>query len=93
MKILLINDYATLTGGAEVAMQVLRDGLQQRGHEVRILASSAGAIDGTSLADYECFGTMSCFRTLLQTTNLWAAYRLRQVLHEFRPDIVHVKIF
>lgn len=93
MKILFVNDYATPAGGAEVGMQILRDGLRQRGHEVRILASSAGVAEQESLADYECFGTTGRFRTLLQTANPWAYRRLRQALDDFRPDVVHVKIF
>jgi len=48
---------------------------------------------GNSLADYECFGTTSRFRTLLQTANPWAFWQLRRVLATFRPDVVHVRIF
>jgi glycosyltransferase involved in cell wall biosynthesis len=91
MKILLVNDYATLQGGAEIAILQLRDGLRQRGHDARLFATSAGP--GERHADYECFGTTSRWRTLLQTANPWAAVQLRQVLREFRPDVVHVTIF
>lgn len=93
MKILIINDYGTPTGGSERMSLMLRDGLRQRGHDARLFASSALPNSAASLADYECLGTVSRFRTLLQTANPWAAQRLRQVLNEFRPDIVHVKIF
>lgn len=93
MKILLVNDYATPTGGAELLTLAIRDELRQRGHDARLFASSARPGAGGGLADYECFGTTSRFRTLLQTANPWAFWRLRQVLAEFRPDIVHVKLF
>jgi len=93
MNILLVNDYATPTGGAELMTLALRDGLRQRGHDARIFASSAGTDTGKSHADYECFGTTSRFRTLLQTANPWAYWRLRQVLAVFRPDVVHVNLF
>ncbi|MEM6598364.1 MAG: glycosyltransferase family 4 protein [Cyanobacteria bacterium P01_D01_bin.36] len=93
MKILLLNDYATPTGGAELLMFALRDGLRQLGHDARLFASSAQAGEGDRTADYECLGTTSSFRTLLQSWNPWAANRLRQVIREFQPDIVHVKIF
>lgn len=93
MKILLVSDYATPTGGAELQTLVLRDALRRRGHDARFFASSAGTDPASSLADYTCFGTTSRFRTLLQTANPWAFWRLRQVLAEFRPDVVHVKIF
>ncbi|MBW4495131.1 MAG: glycosyltransferase family 4 protein [Oscillatoria princeps RMCB-10] len=93
MKILLVNDYGTPTGGAELMMLALREGLRQRGHDARLFASCAKGGAAESLADFECFGTTSSFRTLLQTANPPAAVKLRRVLAEFQPDIVHVKIF
>ncbi|MEQ9482401.1 glycosyltransferase [Coleofasciculus sp. F4-SAH-05] len=93
MKILLVNDYATPTGGAELAMLSLRKGLRKRGHDARLFASSAQRQTSDSLADYECLGTTSSFRTLLQTANPWAFVQLKRVLAEFQPDVVHVKIF
>jgi glycosyltransferase involved in cell wall biosynthesis len=93
MKVLLVNDYGTPTGGAEQLTLTLRDGLRQRGHDARFFSSNARPGAHSSFADYECFGTTSRFRTLLQTANPWAFARLRRVLAEFRPDLVHVRIF
>ena len=93
MRILLVNDYGTPTGGAEVQFIGLQKELRKRGHDVRLFTSSARPTDIDSAADYECLGTTSRFRTLLQTANPWAWQRLRQVLNDFRPDVVHVKIF
>lgn len=93
MKILLVHDYPSLVGGAELMMQTLRDGLRERGHDARLFTSSARWGDTKTIADYECFGSISSFRTLLQTCNPWAFWKLRQVLAEFQPDIVHVRIF
>lgn len=93
MKILLVNDYATPTGGAEILMLALRDGLRQRGHDARLFASSARPRQSEMLADYECFGTTSRYRTLLQAANPWAFWRFREVLAEFQPDVVHVMMF
>jgi glycosyltransferase involved in cell wall biosynthesis len=93
MRVLLVNDYAEPVGGAEVQMLALRETLRQQGHDVRLFASSAAAGGGAPLADDYCFGTVSSFRTALQTVNLSAAWRLRQLLRDFRPDVVHVKIF
>jgi glycosyltransferase involved in cell wall biosynthesis len=92
MRILLVNDYSTPQGGAEISQLVLRDALRRRGHEVRQFASRA-AKEGGGEADYECFGTVSRFRTLLQMFNPWAAMELRRALRDFRPDVVHVRIF
>ncbi|MBI3797390.1 MAG: glycosyltransferase family 4 protein [Deltaproteobacteria bacterium] len=93
MKILLVNDYATPTGGAELLTLALRDGLRERGHEVRVFASSARLDGGDSFADTECLGTTSSWRVLLQAVNPWAFGRLRHLLAVFQPDIVHVGIF
>ncbi|NJL10438.1 MAG: glycosyltransferase family 4 protein [Calothrix sp. SM1_7_51] len=93
MKILLINDYGTPTGGAELMMLALRKGLQQRGHDARLFTSSVRPLEVESQADYECFGTASSFRTLLQAGNVFAVRKLQQVIAEFQPDIIHVRIF
>jgi glycosyltransferase involved in cell wall biosynthesis len=93
MKILLVNDYGSPVGGAEVLTLALRDGLRQLGHDVRLFTSSAGTAGESRQAEYECYGTMSRFRTLLQTMNPWAYLRLRRVLQEFKPDVVHVRMF
>lgn len=93
MKILLVNDYGTPIGGAEVLTLALRDALRRQGHDVRLFASSAGSSPDSQAADYVCFGTVSRWRTILQAFNPWAYVRLRRVLQEFRPDIVHVRMF
>jgi glycosyltransferase involved in cell wall biosynthesis len=94
VKILLVNDYAMEGYGSELQTLALRDGLRQRGHDVRIFSSNARLVQkGDILADYQCTGTLSRLLTLLQTANPWAYWKLRKVLREFRPDVVHVKIF
>ena len=93
MKILLVNDYGTPTGGAELLLISLRRALRARGHDARFFTSSARPHPIPSEADYECFGTTSPLRTLLQTWNPWAYWRMRRVLRQFRPDIVHVGLF
>ena len=92
MRILLVSDYGTLAGGAEIGLMTLREGLRKLGHDARVFTSSARA-GGERFADYECFGTTSPSRTLLQTANPWATIGLRRVLREFKPDVVHVKMF
>jgi len=93
MKILLVNDYGTPTGGTELLTLALRDGLRERGHDARLFTSSARPGIWDSHADYECIGTTSRFRTLLQTANPWAYWQLRRVLAKFQPDVVHVGMF
>jgi glycosyltransferase involved in cell wall biosynthesis len=92
MRVLLVNDYATATGGAEVQMLMLRSALRERGHEARLFASSAGN-PPAGAADDLCFGTTSALRTPLQAANPSAMIRLRRVIAEFRPEVVHVRLF
>ena len=93
MKVLLVNDYATPNGGAEIQLHGLRDELRRRGHEVRLLASVAGRSSGDGQADFDCFGTLSSGRTLLQTVNLSAARSMQQAVAAFNPDVVHLTMF
>jgi glycosyltransferase involved in cell wall biosynthesis len=93
MRILLVSDYGTPTGGAEIQFVGLREELRKRGHDARWFTTSARPNGAQSLSDAACFGTTSRFRTLLQTANPWAWAGLRRVMAEFRPDVVHVKIF
>lgn len=93
MKILLVNDYGTLAGGAEVIVFGLRDALRARGHDVRVFASAARDGDEPLLADDICHGTMGEWRTHLQCMNLPAARELRRVLARFQPDVVHVNLY
>src|SRR5687768_12707702 len=80
-------------GGAEVMVITLRDELRRRGHDARIFATNAPVSQLPSVADFECFGTASRARGLLQSANPWAAAALRRVMREFRPDVVHVTMF
>ena len=93
MKILLVNDYGTPDGGAEIQMYRLRQLLRERGHDARLLTTAMESPGVKNTADYKCMGTKSSLRILLQTANPWAYYKLREVLREFKPDMVHVKMF
>ncbi len=93
MKILLINDYDALVGGAEVIVASLMFELRRRGHDVRLLSSSAYPASSKVIADYRGFGTTGRWRTLLQSANPFAARTLRHALKTFRPDIVHVNLY
>ena len=94
MKILLIHDIGTATGGAELQMLSLRQGLRDLGHDARLFSSLATPVDHSELvADYSCFGTNTLLQVLSQTFNPSAYFKLRQILAEFRPDVVHVRMF
>jgi glycosyltransferase involved in cell wall biosynthesis len=94
MKILLLNDYGTATGGAELQMLALKKGLGDRGHEVRLFSSRAELVPGSPLlADYHCFGATNRLQVISQTLNLSAYLELKRALKDFQPDVVHVRMF
>lgn len=97
LRILLVHDYAPLYGGAEVVNDALVHGLRQRGHEVRRFMSTAGIEamphDSPLRPEYSCRGTLSRWRTALQSANPWAPVALRRAIDDFKPDVVHVTIF
>lgn len=96
MRVLIVNDYATAVGGAEIAAHRLRAGLRRRGHQARLFASRAGSLDGAGAAvaaDHLTFGTTSSARGLVQSANPLAARDLARVLRAFEPDVVHVKLY
>jgi len=93
MKVLLVNDCGTPHGGSDVNMLTIRSELRKRGHDARLFSSSIRLGSCAQEADYVCFGTETRFRTLVQTVNPWAYFKLRKVLARFKPDVVHVRTF
>jgi glycosyltransferase involved in cell wall biosynthesis len=94
MRVLIVNDLATDTGGAERVSLTLRENLRDRGFTARLLASSASPVEGVSVqADDTCVGTTGPARPILATANPFAAARLSRVVRSFRPDIVHLRMF
>lgn len=93
LRVLLAHDYGTLNGGAELMMEMLQRGLRQRGHEVLLLTSTARPLPLPLISDAVCFGTVSPARRLLKVANPFARHRMRRLLAEFRPHVVHLKMF
>lgn len=93
MRVLLLHDFGTISGGAEVMVVNLRDGMRARGHQALLFTSTARPLPLPIVADETCFGTVTPLRRGLQAANPHALLRLRQVLRAFRPDVVFVKMF
>ena len=93
MKILLVSDYALPRGGNEVVTLALRDGLRARGHDVRLFSSRVYGTKDSRAPEYDCFGTSSRMRAALWCGNPFAYFGLRRALVDFRPDVVHVRLF
>ena len=93
MRVLLLHDFGTLNGGAEVMVVNLRDTLRARGHQALLFTSTARPLPLPIVADATCFGSVTPLRRGLQAANPHALWRLRQVLRDFRPEVVFVKMF
>jgi glycosyltransferase involved in cell wall biosynthesis len=94
LRILLVNDYGGPSGGAELQMLALRDGLRARGHAVRLLSSDASpGPPVASLADRTCRGRTDRLQAASQAFNPSAWLALRRELAEHPPDVVHLRMF
>jgi glycosyltransferase involved in cell wall biosynthesis len=93
MRILLISDYAYPAGGAELMINKLREELSQRRHEVTLFSTDISHAPGDNFADHRCFGTETGLRTPLQVANPSAMRRLKRLLRDFKPDVVHIRLF
>ncbi|WP_316650706.1 glycosyltransferase family 4 protein [Ovoidimarina sediminis] len=93
LKVLLISDYGSPSGGAELQMLALKEHLISRGHDVRFLSSDVMLHGVATLADRTCKGYSDRRQVLTQTLNLSAFRALRRELREHPPDVVHIRMF
>lgn len=94
MKILLINDLGTPTGGAETFMLLLRNTLRELGHDARLFSGSARPTEAEVVADDTCFASLnSALAMPLKIFNPFAVRKLQKILADFQPDVVHIRLF
>ncbi len=91
MRILLVVDVGWRAGGAERSVSALRDELNSRGHETRILATDLNARDHVIFADVVVPAIAgSPLRRLSRYFFYRKAYAaMRATIHDLRPDIIH----
>jgi glycosyltransferase involved in cell wall biosynthesis len=91
MKILIIDDMGFESGGLSTYILNLRSILKERGHIVKILSSDAHP-EKKHFNDYKFRGINenSIFRVFPYIFNINALIKLKQVLKEFNPDVVHI---
>lgn len=91
MKILMINNLGTMHGGAEAMIARLRRGLEEEGHQVRVLCGSRQG-NGKKIADatFLICKEGSLTLQLMYLFNPFAFLALRKELRDFRPDVVHL---
>ena len=93
MKVLLVNDYGTPSGGAELQSVRIRDLLRVRGHDAMLFTSDARPVPVAPASDLLCFGSRGGIGRITQVANPWAAAALRRAIASFRPDVIHLRMF
>jgi glycosyltransferase involved in cell wall biosynthesis len=96
----MVNNFARITGGADLHCLELTEGLRQRGHEVRWLATASDrnletegdfvpyAVDAQSREKLSAAGRLRAARWAFW--NPHAAAAADHLIRSFRPDVVHV---
>src|SRR5918995_2025032 len=98
MRVLLVNKYARVTGGADRHVLDLAAVLRGRGHDVRLLSTEgtetdvAGAFIPPTVTHWNRDQMQPAQRLRVANMALWnrtAASAIRRLLSEFDPDLVH----
>jgi glycosyltransferase involved in cell wall biosynthesis len=100
MRVVVVNKFAHVTGGADQHVIGLVAALRERGHEVRVLTTSSPLNvewDGRFVPLKVTNATRNTLPPLRRAEvagravwNWTAAKEMRLLVHEFRPDVVHV---
>lgn len=94
MRVLIVNDLGTDTGGAERVSLSLRERLRSDGHEAMLFTSSFQPVADVPVdADVMCRGASGHSQSVLSVMNLSAMRGLRKLLDSFQPDVVHLRMF
>ena len=95
MKILMVQDIGWLYGGGEIYVNNIKKELEKRGHIVKVFSSNINLKNNKEkqIADYLCYGTNGKFAKLMMIFNPFALFKIKKILKEFKPDIVHIHSF
>ncbi|RNC81885.1 MAG: glycosyltransferase family 1 protein [Phycisphaera sp.] len=94
MRVLIVNDLGTDTGGAERVSLSLRERLRTDGHEVMLFSSSFQPVADVPVdADVMCRGASGRSQSVLSVVNLSAMRGLGKLLESYQPDVVHLRMF
>jgi glycosyltransferase involved in cell wall biosynthesis len=92
MKILRIIDLGYVSGGAEAGVVEINKVLEKNGHIVKVLSSDINMNATDRFSDYE-FKTISSknpLKTIFRLFNPYSYFKLKNILNEYNPDIVHL---
>ncbi len=100
MRVAFVNNFAYVTGGADVHCFDLADILHEHGHEARFLATaapdqvvSAGAFVPLHVTNATRDHVSPATRARVASQALWnraARSAMSKLIQDFRPDVVHV---
>jgi len=93
VRILLIEDWNPLHGGAEAYTIQLKDALTEAGEEVRLLTANVST-QAREIADHlaPAFNHVLA-KSLLQISNPFAAMAVRRAVQNFRPHVALVNMY
>ena len=92
LKILIINDWGYLMGGVEINVLKQSEELKKRGHTVKIITSDINPTGIPLFSDYTLNGydENSATRWFKRIFNIDSYFKLKQILKEYKPDIIHL---
>jgi glycosyltransferase involved in cell wall biosynthesis len=91
MRVLLLSDWMSNTGGAENYIIALRDSLREQGDDVMLMFCGAG---DRAAGDMRAFGSdVLAAKAVLQIVNPFAFLRVKSAVREFRPEVAIVSQF
>jgi len=91
MKILALNNRSNLVGGSEAVFHDSAELLRGAGHQV--LNVTAYGHQSTSAKNEICFEKSGLRRQVLSVVDPFVGKKLRRLIADFSPDIIHVHIF
>jgi glycosyltransferase involved in cell wall biosynthesis len=95
-RILLVNDYGQPAGGAEIYTFGLKQALEARGHQVRLLSSDRMVHGKRPQSEYTFAGIDYTASLQRQTRGVFsepARRAMLRALDDFKPDVVHLQMF
>ena len=92
-RLLIVHDYSSLGGGAELVVHHLRDLLRGRGIDARLFCSTADAAVPGAEPDHTFGGGTGRLRALREVVNPSALLALRRTLRDFDPEGIYLGMF
>ena len=94
MRVLMISDMGFEYGGGEIYMYNLKNELEKNGHAVKVFTTNVRQKNDDKIkSDYICIGVSGKLNRILKVFNFFAYFKLKRILKEFKPDVVHIHSF